>query len=269
MGSFPFLHMGLPQVLVRAYEPALAVELIARHRVTSTGMTSGMLAVLLDALPGDGLPSLRRVLYGGAPFSPAQLRRAFERLGPSLVQVYGNLAGGWPLTILDPDDHAAVAAGDLRLAGSCGRVADGAVELRVGPDGGLCTRSAMTVADYTDSDGWCRLGDRAHIEDDGYVFLAGRLDSMVNTGYHVYPEEVQGALEALAGIAAARVVGEPDERRGEVLAAYVVPRPDADLEAEAIRQALRERLAAYKVPRVIWIVDELDADQTTQEEVQR
>jgi acyl-CoA synthetase (AMP-forming)/AMP-acid ligase II len=258
MGSFPFLHMGLPQVIARGYEPVHAAELISRHRVTSTGMTSGMLAVLLDALPQDGTPGLRRLLYGGAPLQPAQLRRALELLGPSLVQVYGRLEGGWPLTILDQADHAAIAAEDERRSASCGRVSAPEVELRVRSNGELCTRSAMAVAEYSDPDGWCGLGDVARIDSDGYVFLEGRLDGMVNTGYHVYPEEVEEALAALPGVAEARVVGQPDERRGELLVAYVVAEPGDDLDAESLRDALRERLAAYKVPRVIWVVDTLD-----------
>jgi acyl-CoA synthetase (AMP-forming)/AMP-acid ligase II len=259
VGSFPFLHMGLPQVFMREFQPQRAAALVDRHGITSTGMTSGMLSVMLDSLPDDGLPSLRRLLYGGAPLASAELRRALDALGPVLVQVYGRLEGGWPLTILDQDDHAAIAAGIEAHAGSCGRALDGDVELRVSAGGELSTRSPMTVAEYCGSDGWCDLGDLARIDADGYVFLEGRLDTMINTGYHVYPEEIEGALTELTGVAAARVVGQRDERRREILAAYVVPQPDGALDPEALREALRRRLAGYKVPRVIWIVDTLDA----------
>jgi acyl-CoA synthetase (AMP-forming)/AMP-acid ligase II len=268
MGSFPFLHMGLAQVFASSFDPVSTAVLIERHRVTSTGMTSGMLAVLLDRLGPDRLPSLKRLLYGGAPLPLAQLRRALELLGDVLVQVYGRLEGGWPLTILDQDDHAAIAAGDDTRADSCGVRADASVELAVGERGELRTRSAMAVAEYCDGDGWCGLGDEARMSPDGYVYLGGRLDAMVNTGYHVYPEEVEETLASLPGVAAARVVGAADERRGEVLAAYVVARPGSSPEPDALRAALRERLAPYKVPRVIWIVDRLDAtEQATRSEV--
>jgi acyl-CoA synthetase (AMP-forming)/AMP-acid ligase II len=260
MGSFPFLHMGLPQAFAREFKHERVADLIERHRVTSTGMTSGMLTVLLDAGALGGLPSLRRLLYGGAPLGMSQLRRALDVLGPVLVQVYGRLEGGWPLTILDQEDHAAIADGAEWRGSSCGREIDG-VELRVRPGGELCTRSPMAVAECCDADGWCRLGDVARIDADGYVFLEGRLDAMVNTGYHVYPEEVEDALSELPGVAAARVEGQPDARRGERLAAYVVAESGCVLDAEALRQALRGRLAAYKVPRAIWLVDTLDAPQ--------
>jgi acyl-CoA synthetase (AMP-forming)/AMP-acid ligase II len=259
MGSFPFLHMGLPQVFVRAFQPERVAELVERQRVTTTGMTSGMLAVLLERLPPAGLRSLRRLLYGGAPLRSSQLRCALDALGPVLVQVYGRLEGGWPLTILDQADHSAIAAGLERRAASCGRVPARGVELRVRAGGELSTRSPMASAEYCDAQGWCDLGDLAHIDADGYVFLQGRLDSMVNTGYHVYPHEVEATLRQIAGVSAARVVGEPDERRGERLAAYVVAQPGSALHPQALREALRGRLAAYKVPRVIWIVDALDA----------
>lgn len=268
MGSFPFLHMGLPQVFARVFDPQAAVELIDRYAVTSTGLTSGMLAVTLDAVT-DRLPSLRRVLYGGAHLQESQLRRALQLLGPVLVQVYGRLEGGWPLTILDKRDHAAIDSGASGLGTSCGRVADEQIELEVRPGGELRTRSTMTITEYCDPDGWCSLGDLARIDDDGYVYLEGRLDTMVNTGYHIYPEEVQAALLQLPGVDAARVVGEHDDRRGEGLVAYVVPAPDGELDAEALRVALRGLLAAYKVPRTIWIVDAVDTVKQKTSEASR
>ena len=265
MGSFPFLHMGLPQVFVREFKPARVAELIDRHSVTSTGMTSAMLAALLDSVPPEGLPSLRRLLYGGAPLALARLRRALELFGPVLVQVYGRLEGGWPLTILDQDDHAEIAAGANGLAGSCGREVGGDIELRVRANGELQSRSPMAVGEYCDPDGWCGLGDLARIDTGGYVFLRGRLDAMINTGYHVYPDEVEEALTALAGVAAARVVGQPDAGRGEIVAAYVVPQRGRELDPDALRDALRGRLARYKVPRVIWIVDTLGASHSAEQ----
>jgi len=223
--------------------------------VTSTGMTSGMLAKLLDAIPPRGLPSLHRVLYGGAALDPGQLRRAIDVLGSVLVQVYGRLEGGWPLTILSQEDHAAIAKQGGERSRSCGRAVGGDVELRLRSNGELRTRSPMTVAEYCDPDGWCGLGDLAHIDSAGYVYLSGRTDTMINTGYHVYPEEIEEALHDLPGVAAARVVGQPDERRGEVLAAYVVAEPGSNISAADVTAALRARLAAYKIPRVIKIVD--------------
>jgi len=262
LGSFPFLSMGAAQVLMREFEPQRAPEICERFAVTSTGMTSGMLSRLIDVIGDARTPSLRRLIYGGGHLPPAQLRRAVETLGPVLVQIYGRLEGGWPLSILDQRDHAEILAGDERRASSCGRPVGGPVELELRPvrdrDAGIgeiSTRSPMVVADYADPDGWCALGDLAHLDDDGYLHLDGRLDDMVNTGYHVYPAEIEEALLALPGVQAARVVGEPDIKRGQILAAYVVGQLDAD----ALSDRLRQRLAAYKVPRRFHLVNELPA----------
>jgi acyl-CoA synthetase (AMP-forming)/AMP-acid ligase II len=273
VGSFPFLWMGRPQVLVERFDPARVPELIERFAVTATGMTSGMLAALTRALEDAGAPragGLRRLVYGGAPLSLEQMRRAHATLGPVLVQIYGRLEGGWPLAILDQGDHAAILAGERRRAGSCGRPVGAPVELRLRPVAGeqagvgeLCTRSAMVVQEYADPDGWCALGDLASFDADGYLHLCGRLDDMINTGYHVYPQQIEEALRAIPRVAAARVRGEPDERRGEAIVAYVVgARASAAAEAgaldsEELRARLRETLAPYKIPHRIELVSRL------------
>ncbi|HEV3046028.1 MAG TPA: AMP-binding protein [Solirubrobacteraceae bacterium] len=267
IGSFPFLWMGRPQVLVERFDPARVPELIERFAVTATGMTSGMLAALTRSLEDTGAPAagrLRRLVYGGAPLSLEQMRRAHAALGPVLVQVYGRLEGGWPLAILGQRDHAAILDGEPGLAGSCGRPVGAPVELRLRPVAGgqegvgeLCTRSAMVVREYADPDGWCALGDLASLDADGCLHLRGRLDDMINTGYHVYPQQIEEALTAIPGVAAARVRGEPDERRGEAIVAYVVPaaaRAGERLGGEALRARLRETLAPYKIPHRIELV---------------
>ena len=118
----------------------------------------------------------------------------------------------------------------------------------------------MVVADWADPDGWCGLGDLARLDGDGYLYLGGRLDGMINTGsYHVYPQEVQAALTALPYVRAAFVRGEEDPTWGQAVTAYVVPaeHPPADLDQQ-IRQALRQRLAAYKIPKRVIPVTALD-----------
>jgi acyl-CoA synthetase (AMP-forming)/AMP-acid ligase II len=260
--------MGMPQIIAASFEPERVPGLIERFGVTSTGMTSGMLsrlaAVCERPLAGG---TLRRLLYGGAPLAREDMQRAVDILGPVLVQVYGRLEGGWPLTVLDQDDHAAILAGDDSLASSCGRPVEDAVELRLRAladradgAGELCTRSDMVVTEYADPDGWCALGDLARRDAAGHVHLCGRLDDMINTGYHVYPAQIEQALRSLAHVSAARVVGEPDERRGEAIAAYIVAGEDApELDPETLRRELRGLLAPYKIPHRISVVERLPA----------
>ena len=266
IGSFPFLRMGLPQVLLPRFDPASVVDACARHRATATFFVPGMVKRLADALDHAGPTGLRRILYGGAPIGVEEIRRAVGILGPVLVQLYGRFEGGWPLTVLGPADHDAIAAGDDGRARSCGRPIPQA-ELRLRPvpgvaEGGeLCVRSGMVVQEYADPDGWCALGDLAVDDERGYLYLRGRLDGMINTGsYHVYPDEVQEALAAVPGVAAALVRGEPDPAWGQAVTAYVVPAPDAGPDLlDRLRERLPARLARYKIPKAIHVVERLPA----------
>lgn len=266
LGSFPFLWMGRPQVIAKAFDAAAVPDLIERFGVTTTGVTSGMLASVTRKMGTRRLPAgtLRRVLYGGAPIANEELERAFHLLGPVLVQVYGRLEGGWPLSVLGVEDHQAILAGNEALAASCGRRVEG-VELRLRPVAGqpadvgeLCTRSRMVVEEYADPDGWCALGDLASIDAQERLYLRGRLDNMINTGYHVYPDQIEEALRSIRGVVAAKVLGESDPPRREAIVAYVVTEPDGGApDADALRAALQGLLAPYKVPRTIHYVEQL------------
>ncbi|HUA31048.1 MAG TPA: AMP-binding protein [Streptosporangiaceae bacterium] len=281
LGTFPFLHMGLPQVILPRFDAAAVLEAAQRHRATATFFVPGMVTRLADAVADAGLPAagpLRRILYGGAPIAAADLNRATQILGPVLVQVYGRFEGGWPLAVLGTGEHRDLAAGRSAHAGSCGRPIP-QTELRIRPAAGqaageaagqdaawgeLCVRNGMVVADWADPDGWCGLGDLARLDGDGYLYLGGRLDGMINTGsYHVYPREVEEAMTALPFVAAALVRGEADPTWGQAVTGYVVAAPGApgDLAGDlagAVRAALRQRLASYKIPKRIIPVPTLD-----------
>jgi acyl-CoA synthetase (AMP-forming)/AMP-acid ligase II len=258
IGTFPFLRLGLPQVLLERFDAEAAVGAIREHRVTTTFMVPGMVTRLVQA---GGTPRLRRLLYGGAPFPRDELRRAVETFGDALIQLYGNWAGAWPISILDGEDHLRVLHGDDPIAASCGRPVP-EVEVRLRPIPGaaggereLCVRGPTVVPDAADPDGWYGIGDVMHADAGGYLYWDGRLDGLINTGaYHVYPGEIEEALTALPEIQAARVVGEPDPTWGEAVVAYVVA-PHGD--AGALRSALRPHLAPYKIPKRIHLVEAL------------
>jgi acyl-CoA synthetase (AMP-forming)/AMP-acid ligase II len=269
MGTFPFLHMGLPQVVLRAFDAADVVDAVVRHRATATFFVPGMVTRLAEVVAESGrpvAPPLRRIVYGGAPIGADDLRRAVEVLGPVLVQVYGRFEGGWPLAVLGVDDHLAITGGHPSLARSCGRPIPH-TELRIRPvpgqpdgHGELCVRNAMVVAEAADPDGWSALGDLAWLDDDGYLYLGGRLDGMINTGsYHVYPREVEDAVCAVPGVEAALVRGEPDPRWGQAVTAYIVPAAAAPEDLlDDVRRACDRRLARYKIPKRFHLVSRLD-----------
>ncbi len=259
LGTFPFLRMGLPQAVARRFEAERLMDLIRREGVTTTLLVPGMVTRLVEAAerqPGVALP-LRRLLYGGGVLPLPDLQRALRVLDGDMIQVYGRLEGGWPLSVLGAAEHRAIAQGDELLARSCGQpVPETALRLRPlagrePGEGELCVRNGMVSEAYADTDGWCSLGDVMHQDERGYLFYRGRLDRMINTGYHVYPEEIEEALRQVPGVADARVLGEPSASGGERLVACLVPVAGVDAAAliEAARASLECRLARYKVPK--------------------
>jgi len=203
---------------------------------------------------------------GGAPVAAEEIRRTMRRFGAILSQGYGRIEGGWPIATLGIDEHRAILAGCDRLASSCGRPIE-QVKIKLRPTdaaldrGELLVAGEMTVGEYTDPDGWCSLGDIMYRDRDGYLFYRGRLDRMINTGYHVYPGEIEAAILAVSGIAAARVKGEDDEKWGTTLVADVVLASEAKADADGVLQRLADalgvRLAKYKIPRRYRIVEAL------------
>lgn len=257
VGSFPFLRMGLPQCVVDRFDAGEVLDLIEDKAITSTMMVTAMVERLYEELyeRPRRLGGLRRLLYGGAPMPAKRLTRVSALMPDVLVQIYGRLEGGWPLAILDQQAHAAITDGDPR-ATSCGRPVPG-LELALRRGGEVAVRSDMVVKEYADPDGWCGLGDVGALED-GYLYLRGRLDRMINTGYHVYPSEVEGVIREIDEVEDVVVHGEPDPKWGQRVVAVVAAREaDPDALTARIEAHVRSRLAGYKVPRKYTVVGQL------------
>jgi len=267
LGLFPFLSMALPQVIVDHFDVEKVLEAIIRHDVTGTffvpGMLRGFIGAIEDGGPAPG--SLRHLLYGGGPVTGDETLRAIACVGPILSQVYGRVEAGWPISVLSPDDHATMTPATPGLFGSCGRPVD-EVETRLRPlpgepddVGELQVKTKMASSGYTSSDGWCSVGDVMRRNPQGYLFYQRRLDRMINTGYHVYPDEIESVIADISGVDGVSVVGEPHDKWGEMVVAYVVSTgesPDSEL-VEKLARLLAVKLAKYKVPRKIVIVEKL------------
>jgi acyl-CoA synthetase (AMP-forming)/AMP-acid ligase II len=176
-----------------------------------------------------------------------------------LVQLFGQTEGS-PITVLDGDDHRRARTDRPDLLYCAGRAGLG-VELRVeaaGVDGvGEVWGRAAHFA-VVDEAGWRHTGDLGRIDDEGYLFLAGRAGDTINRGgENVRPAEVEGVLATFPEIDDVAVVGLPDERLGEVVAAFVVAAPGHQLDWDELRVRARQELAGYKVPAVWSAVAEL------------
>jgi malonyl-CoA/methylmalonyl-CoA synthetase len=114
-----------------------------------------------------------------------------------------------------------------------------------------------TAEDFT-TDLWFKTGDVGHLDDDGYVTIVGRSkDLIISGGYNVYPAEVEGFINALPGVAESAVVGVPHPEFGEVGVAFVVPRPGAAPDPDALIAALKTQIANFKVPKRAFVVADL------------
>ncbi|HEX6020306.1 MAG TPA: malonyl-CoA synthase, partial [Burkholderiaceae bacterium] len=119
-------------------------------------------------------------------------------------------------------------------------------------------RMPEKTKDEFTADGWFKTGDVGHVDERGYVTIVGRSkDLVISGGYNVYPAEVEGFINDLPGVAESAVVGLPHPDFGEGVVAMVVPKPGGSVDGAAIVAALKERIAAFKVPKRVFVVDEL------------
>jgi acyl-CoA synthetase (AMP-forming)/AMP-acid ligase II len=288
LSVLPFPHVGYMTrvwdeianrtTVVLAGEPWSAAEslrLIREEGITmATGVpTQWQLVLEHPDLAATDFSGVRVAGLGAAAIPPELVRRMRETLGcPVLTRYTSTEAGVTTSTrIGDPDEVVATTVGQPAPE----------VELRiVTPDGAplpdgevgevVCRSPAMMVgywrdpeltASVIDADGWLHTGDLGFIGDDGNLRIVGRLKEMyIRGGYNVYPAEVEAALSEHPGIARAAVVGAPDPMMGEIGIAFVVPTSADDvavLGKDALRAFCRERIADYKAPDRVIVVDEL------------
>lgn len=217
------------------------------------------------------LSTVRFAISGAMSLPVATVRRWEEATGGLLVEGYG-MTESSPVALGNP-------MGRTRRPGTVGvpfpstgiRVVDPAdtdVDMPVGERGELLVRGPQVFQGYwrrpSDTaevllaDGWLRTGDIAEVSADGFVTIVDRLKELIITGgFNVSPSEVEDALEAHPDVVAAAVVGLPRSSGGEEVAAAVVLRKGAELDAGALRDFCRTRLTPYKVPKRITVVDDL------------
>jgi acyl-CoA synthetase (AMP-forming)/AMP-acid ligase II len=223
-----------------------------------------LVPTMIEMLLGQGLLDvvpLRTLIYGAAPMSPETLRRVLHTLPDvGLVSIFGQTEGS-PITTLDAADHVRAATDRPDLLDTVGRAAPG-LTLRIADPDRTGTGEVLAAAPHLSihhEDGWLHTGDLGALDEEGYLRLSGRRNDMVvRGGENVYPLEVENVLVEHPGVGAAGVVGVPDRRLGETLAAFVVAaepsrRPDHD----DLARFTRARLAGFKVPAYWYDVPEL------------
>lgn len=266
--------VGARMVMLPKFDPLTVLQLVERHRITRLHLVPTMVnAVFFHPRFGEfDTSSLKTVVYASAPIAPDTVERLHALLGPRLVQVYTLSESAVITTILRKEDHVPRSP---RLA-SCGRealdvrlriVGEDGEDVPLGEVGELIVSSPGNMIGYwkqpeataaTLRDGWVYTGDLARQDAEGFVYLVDRKDDKIVTGaLNVYPREVEDVLYAHPQVRECAVIGIPDDRWGEAVTAFLAPRPGAIIDVDEISRFCRERVAGYKVPKRIVVMDEL------------
>ncbi|GAA4607433.1 long-chain acyl-CoA synthetase [Actinoplanes octamycinicus] len=260
------IRFGAALSLVPRFTPEAVLGAIARDRATIFDGVPTMFTALL-AQPDDGRydTSSLRVCISGGDAIPAQVLDAFERrYRVPILEGYGMTETAATISFnVSEQDRRAYSVG-RPVWGVEAQVWDGdGRRLPPGPGnvGEIVTRGYHTMRGYHGhpaataeafAGGWFHTGDLGYFDDDGYLFIVDRKKELIiRGGYNVYPREVEEVLHRHPGVLTAAVIGVPDERLGEEVKAFVVPRPGTALSAAEVIGYCRDRLASYKYPRLV------------------
>jgi long-chain acyl-CoA synthetase len=271
----------IPLVLFHRFEPGLALEQAERQRPTFTIAAITAFIAMLNHKDGESrdLSSLGKVYSGGAPIPAATVEAFEERFGPYIHNIYGLTETTSPSHAVPLDRRAPVdeSSGALsvgvpvfntvvRIVGEDGE------ELPPGEIGEFVTSGPQVVPGYWEKPeetenalpgGALKTGDVGFMDEDGWFYLVDRKKDQINaSGYKVWPREVEDVLYGHPAVREAAVVGVPDEYRGETVKAFVSLKEGASADADELIAFCKERMAAYKYPRQVEVIDEIPKTAT-------
>ena len=266
---------GVTLTLLPRFDSRRALEIMDRDRVTLMGGVPTMYIALSQVSDrGDlDVSGLRRCVSGGAAL-PVEVLNGFERLYDAPIYEGYGLSETSPVASFNRADRG-------RKPGSIGQPIDGVEMMLVDPTwaetpegeiGEIAVKGHNVMKGYWGNpeatalamqDGWFRTGDLARRDEDGFYFIVDRAkDMIIRGGYNVYPREIEEVLYEHPAVASAAVVGVPHETHGEEIAAVVTLREGASVNEEELREFAKERLAAFKYPRIIRLVEALPLGPT-------
>ncbi|MEB7504411.1 class I adenylate-forming enzyme family protein [Arthrobacter koreensis] len=268
-------------VMVNRTDPAVVVDAFAEHRVTcTTGSITVFNAIYQVQDAAEAHFASAKTLYsGGAPIPPATVEAFQERFGAYIHNIFGmtettSAVIGVPPGVQAPVDPASGSLSiGLPLPNVTARIIDAAGNpLPPGEQGELELSGPQIVPGYwnnpeatarTMPGGRLRTGDVATMDESGWVYIVDRMKDQINvSGYKVWPREVEDVLYEHPAVYEAAVVGVPDAYRGETVIAYVSLKPGRTATEEELIAFTKERLAAYKYPRSVHVIDDLPKTQT-------
>jgi acyl-CoA synthetase (AMP-forming)/AMP-acid ligase II len=268
------LQHGATGIIAREFDPQAVFHQMVSNRVSKVMLvpTAMRIAVRHPQAKTTDFSFLRYLYYGGAPLPVALLEECAATFHCGFVQMYGMTETSGTVVALAPEDHA----DDERIR-SVGKPLSG-VELKIIDPAGntlptevtgeIAIRSQANMVGYfempdataetIDSQGWLRSGDSGYLNADGYLFLRDRVkDMIISGGENIYPTEVENAIYGHPQVAEVAVIGVPDEKWGEAVKALIVPVAGVTPTAEDIIAWASRRIAKYKLPKSIEVVEAL------------
>ena len=269
--GLPHLMAGAKQVVPESggFEPAEIFELIDGHTEVTMFAAPTMVKRFVEHNGGGDTANLRTITYGGGPMYVADCKRALERLGPKLVQIYGQGESPMTITVLPREDHMASdhPRFEERLA-SVGyaqsvvevRVADGDdKDLPAGEIGEILVRGDVVMKGYWERPevsaealrgGWLHTGDMGAFDQDGYLTLKDRSkDMIISGGSNIYPREIEEVLLRHEAVSECAVVGRPHEEWGEEVIAFIAPVEGQEVDTAELDQLCLDNIARFKRPK--------------------
>jgi long-chain acyl-CoA synthetase len=274
----PRIHAGGSNVILHQFHPKKVLELIDSEKITKFFAAPTMWNMILqENLEEYDIESLDIGLYGAAPMAPSLVHACHDRLGIKLVQAYGMTEMGPAITFLSEEDQ-------LSKAGAAGQAClnheirvvrpneDGPSDpediMPPGESGEIIVQGPCMMTGYFNREeasekamhkGWYHSGDIGYLDEDGYLWVKDRVDDMIiSGGENIYPREVEDVLHAHEGVLDVAIVGQPDDRWGESVTAFVVKK-NPDVTEEELDEWCKssDSLSNYKRPRKYVFVEEL------------
>jgi len=264
------LLAGASVVIAERFDPRTFFDTVERERPTyfsAVPTIYSVLAALPDAVRPD-TSSLRFAICGAAPASAELLVRFEDRYGFPLIEGYGLSEGTCASTLNPVAGSRRAGTVGVALPGQDIRILDpDGAELPTGADGEVVLRGPNVMRGYLGRpddtaevivDGWLHTGDLGHLDTDGYLTLVGRSkDLIIRGGENIYPKEIEVVLTGDPAVLDAAVIGAPDEEWGEVVVAYIQPRPGLTVDQEDLKARCAQRLSGYKRPTTYVVVESI------------
>ena len=274
---------GVHILLHKSFNPEHVISDIENHTIANIFMVPAMIMAILN-IPGienRDFSKLSQIFYGASPISESVLRRAMTVFKCEFIQLYGMTETTGAATNLSAADHRKAVSGHPEILRSCGRPSLGidikimdfdGQEVSTGEIGEIWIKSPTNMLHYYNipkataknlTDGWVHTGDAGYKDEEGYIFLKDRIKDMVVSGAeNIYPVEVENTVAEHPAIMDVAIIGVPDTKMGEALLAVVVLKDGQSLDTEELIAFCREKIAGYKIPRKLKIVNELPRNPT-------